>query len=171
MHRDTKTHIQNSKLTSQTDKLNPKGAWLCNCSWIAGSLCSIMATIRLKAVSFQYQSGCNEGWMTLGKGTIEQILRLINVADVRNMNWIFSCRPVDVNECNNRPILWFFTYFPFLIVYFGFVAYLKTLSHPPLMSLNSHNRTNNTRFSVLLQRILYFWTLVLTSSACSSMSL
>lgn len=82
-------HTYTVKITnhpSRQSRLNPKGSWLCNFGWKAAILYGIMATIRLKAVSFQYQSGCNEGWMTLGKGTIAQILLLINVADVRNMN-------------------------------------------------------------------------------------
>lgn len=88
MHQRTQRHtrIQITNYQPRQSKLNPKGTWLCNFGWIAASLCGIIATIRLKAVSFQYQSGCNEGWMTLGKGTIAQILLLINVADVRNMN-------------------------------------------------------------------------------------
>lgn len=116
-------HIKTNRPT-HTFKITNHQPRKSNFGWIAASLCRIIARIRLKAVSFQYQSGCNEGWMTLGKSTIVQTLLLINVADVRNMNWIFLSWAIDVIKSNHC-----YTQFLFFLTLFFCTFFCCPISH------------------------------------------
>lgn len=92
-----------------------------------------MATIQLKAVSFQYQSGSNDSWMTLGKGTKAQILLLINCS------WCFR-NELDISELSSgcNWVHWIkcsllFTSFHCCTLFFA-VSYIS-LSKTPHLSL------------------------------------
>lgn len=109
--------------------------------------------------------------MTLGKGTIAQILLLINVADVRSMNYIFLSWAIDVIMFIHCYISCFFTFFfNFSLLHIFILCHLSYFYH--LSSLIAPLLHTHTLLSVcLVVRILIFNSFYFSSSVCASVRL